>query len=133
MGGGSTDDRGQFRLFGIAPGKYYVSARYRDWQTENEGDSTYPPIYFPGTPNAQEAARIEVVAGGQLSGIDISLAETKAFSISGKVFRSDGKPAVEAMLSNMRMDDGDWGGWMSRGGVVDAEGNFKLGGLLPGR
>jgi len=133
MGGGSTDDRGQFRLFGIGPGKYYVSARYRDWQTENEGDSTYPPIYFPGTPNAQEAARIEVVAGGQLSGIDISLAETKAFSISGKVFRSDGKPAVEAMLSNMRMDDGDWGGWMSRGGVVDAEGNFKLGGLLLGR
>ena len=31
MGGGSTDDRGQFRIFGIAPGKYYVSARYRDW------------------------------------------------------------------------------------------------------
>src|SRR5688572_33434985 len=81
-------------------------------QTENEGDSTYPPIYFPGTPNAQEAARIEVVAGGQLSGIDIPLSETKAFSVSGKVFRSDGKPAVEAMLSNTRMDDGDWGGWM---------------------
>jgi len=134
MGGGNTDDRGQFRLYGIAPGKYYVSARYRDWQTENEGESTYPPIYFPGTPNAQEAARIEVIAGGQLSGIDIPLSETKAFTVSGKVFRSDGKPAVEAMLSNTRMDDGDdWGGWMGRGGVVDGEGNFKLGGLLPGR
>jgi len=129
--GGNTDDRGQFRLFGIAPGKYYVSARYHDWATENEGDSTYPPICFPGTPNAQEAVRIDVVAGGQVNGIDIALAATKAFSISGKVLRSDGKPAVETMLTNMRMDEGDWGGWMSRGGVVEAEGNFKLGGLIP--
>jgi hypothetical protein len=74
-----------------------------------------------------------VVPGGEIQGIDISLLETKAVSITGKVFRADGKPAVEAMLNNMRIDEEDWVGWMSRGGRVDSEGNFKLGGLLPGR
>ena len=84
MEGGSTDDRGQFRIFGIAPGKYYVSARYHNWGMEEQSDSTYPPVYYPGTLRAQEAARIEVVAGSEVHGIDITLAESKAFSISGK-------------------------------------------------
>ena len=47
------------------------------------------------------------------------------------MFRADGKPAVEAMLS--RVEEDDWGAWTSHGGLVDAEGNFKLRGLLPGR
>jgi hypothetical protein len=133
MGGGSTDDRGQFRLFGIEAGKYYVSAQYRDWNSEAEEDSTYPPIYFPGTANAHEATRIDVVSGGQVSGIDITLSETKAFSISGKVLSSDGKPALHTTLTKMRMDAAEWRDWDSRDEGTDAEGNFKLGGLLPGR
>jgi hypothetical protein len=133
VGGGSTDDRGQFRLFDIAPGKYFVSARFRDWRSEDQGDSTYPPVYYPGTLRAQEAARIEVVPGGEIQGIDITLTESKAFSISGKVFRADGKPATEAFLISMRVEEEEFFGGMSRSGQVDAEGNFKLGGLLPGR
>ncbi|PYV84524.1 MAG: hypothetical protein DMG05_24485, partial [Acidobacteria bacterium] len=133
MEGGSTDDRGQFRIFGIAPGKYYVSARYHNWGMEDQSDSTYPPVYFPGTLRAQEAARIEVVAGSEIHGIDIALTESKAFSISGKAFRVDGRPAVETMLTSSRVEEDEWGGWTSRGGLMDAEGNFKLGGLLPGR
>jgi Carboxypeptidase regulatory-like domain len=133
MGGGSTDDRGQFRLFDIAPGKYFVSARFRNWASEDQDDSTYPPVYYPGTPRAQEAARIEVTPGGEIQGIDITLTESKAFSISGKVFRADGKPATEAFLVSMRAEEEDFFGWTFSDSRVDAEGNFKLGGLLPGR
>jgi protocatechuate 3,4-dioxygenase beta subunit len=135
MGGGGTDDRGLFRIFGIAPGKYTVSALYRDWGREAHEESTYPRVYFPGTANPNEATRIDVTPGSQLSGIDIALAETKAFSVSGKVVGSDGKPAGDAMLESFRMDaNGSWASFMtSSRGLVDADGTFRLGGLLPGR
>src|SRR5262249_27825380 len=132
-GGGMTDDRGQYRIFGIGPGKYYVSARYRNWMAEGT-DSAYPPIYYPGTANAQEATRVDVAPGGQVSGIDIPLVETKAVRISGKVVRSDGKAAGQVMLMYMRIEEG--GGFVSfggSGGAVDTEGNFKVSGLFPGR
>lgn len=137
MGGGGTDDRGLFRIFGIAPGKYTVSALYRDWGRESHEheESTYPRVYFPGTANPNEATRIGVTPGSQVSGIDIALAETKAFSVSGKVVGSDGKPAGDAMLESFRMDEnGSWASFItSSRGLVDSDGTFRLGGLLPGR
>ncbi|MSO23491.1 MAG: carboxypeptidase regulatory-like domain-containing protein [Acidobacteria bacterium] len=114
MGFGTTDDRGRFRIFGIAPGRYYISARYQNWKEEG-ADSAYPPIYYPGTANPQEAARIDVVGGGQVSGIDIPLTETKAVSISGKVVRNDGKPAVQAMLMAMRIEETGFMGFTGGG------------------
>jgi len=127
----STDDRGQYRIFGIAPGRYCVSAQYPQGWREDEDDSTYPLVYYPGTLRPQEAARIEVVPGGEVRGVDMTLTESKAFSITGKVLRADGKPAAEAMLS--RVEEDEWGGWSSESGGVDAAGNFRLHGLSPGR
>jgi sarcosine oxidase gamma subunit len=131
MDGQSTDDRGQYRIFGIAPGRYCVSAQYPQGWREDEDDSTYPLVYYPGTLRPQEAARIEMVPGGEVRGVDMTLTESKAFSISGKVLRADGKPAAEAMLS--RVEENEWGGWSSEGGGVDTAGNFRLHGLSPGR
>src|SRR6266852_5502833 len=57
-----TDDRGEFRLFGLAPGHYYVSAAdpaFRAVSTP-KGVLYYSPTYFPGVPFADQARAIVV-------------------------------------------------------------------------
>ena len=58
----TTDDQGQFRLFGLPPGDYYVSATLRGGGpevTDPMGElSGYAATYYPGTTNVAEAARI---------------------------------------------------------------------------
>src|SRR5579864_5666451 len=54
-----TNDIGEFRLFGIAPGQYYVSATWRNSGQFNVSGPVvdrpaYAPMYFPGTVNANE-------------------------------------------------------------------------------
>src|SRR5678815_4278509 len=52
-----TDDLGEYRIFDLAPGKYYLSANYRRWNAMMAQDRTpggapeegYAPTYFPGT------------------------------------------------------------------------------------
>ena len=55
----TTDDQGHFRLFGLPPGDYYVSATLRSGGpevTDPMGElSGYAATYFPGTPNVAEA------------------------------------------------------------------------------
>ena len=52
-----TDDLGQFRIYGLAPGDYFVSAWFAP-PGEAAAALGYPPIYYPGTPSAGDARRI---------------------------------------------------------------------------
>ncbi|MFM8534106.1 MAG: carboxypeptidase-like regulatory domain-containing protein, partial [Acidimicrobiia bacterium] len=57
----TTDDQGHYRLFGLPPGDYYVSAMLRGGPeyTDPAGDvSGYASTYFPGTSNVAEAGRV---------------------------------------------------------------------------
>ena len=62
----STDDLGEFRLFGVTPGQYYVQAT---WRRMGPGDPTapdrtgYPTTFFPGTLEIGEAQRVTVGVG----------------------------------------------------------------------
>src|SRR5205823_6466623 len=57
---GQTDDRGEFRLFGLAPGQYYISAADPAFQAVStpKGVLHYSPTYFPGTPFADQARSV---------------------------------------------------------------------------
>ena len=58
-----TDDRGEFRLFGLAPGSYYVSAADPAFASVStpKGVQHYTATYYPGHPADQ--ARLVRVAG----------------------------------------------------------------------
>ncbi len=45
-----TNDIGEFRVFGLAPGQYYLSANLRNGMMGDTDDrSGYAPTYYPGT------------------------------------------------------------------------------------
>ena len=72
-----TNDLGQFRLFGLPPGEYYVSVTVRSFDsmfmdmlgggaggpTGSNNNSGYAATYYPGTPNPGEAQRISLTVG----------------------------------------------------------------------
>jgi uncharacterized protein (DUF2141 family) len=44
-----TSDIGDFRLFGLPPGQYYLAATHRDHGTDAKPQETYASTYYPGT------------------------------------------------------------------------------------
>ncbi len=89
-----TNDRGEYRLYWVTPGRYYVSASPNRSPVElpvapssNEvTDPGYAVTYYPGTTDVSTAAAIEVQPGVEISAIDFTLIQQQLFRIRGRVF-----------------------------------------------
>lgn len=92
-----TDDRGQFRLFGIPAGTYNVVA-FLPNLTGADGLTAF----YPGTTSASEALALNIRAGDELSGITIALPRATTASISGVVTRMDGRPFAANEMVTLR-------------------------------
>ena len=124
---GMTDDTGAFRLYGLAPGSYYVSATPQGGMANGalltaDGPVTYGPTYFPGTTDSGTAQRVQVGAGQEQPNIDFALNATPAVRVSGIVLGPNGAP-IQGML-NLR-GTGDVPGAEQRA-RISADGSFTL-------
>lgn len=116
-----TNDLGEYRLFGLKPGRYFVSADYHpgvhsctdtDSATDHSAptgytlsdgvlvpdpapaNSTVPayvPTFYPNSVDAAKAAPVVVKAGEEVSSIEISLALTTAYTVRGRVLNQVGR------------------------------------------
>lgn len=132
-GRAKTDDRGRFRLFDIRPGSYYLSAVPRPLDDREEADRSFPPVYYPGVLNPQEAAKVEVAAGEEVGGFYFTLIEARSYGISGRVLTPEGKPAHSVWLRSRRESDEFLVSGMEPSADTDRQGEFKVKGLLPGK
>jgi hypothetical protein len=126
-----TDDTGAFRLYGLAPGEYYVSAILRANPSEQPGDTTgYAPTYYPGTGNSNEAQRVAVGAGEEVS-IGFSLLPVRLVRVSGTVV-SQGGDAVGGMVQLMSANDTGEGQMNILAGGIQGDGSFTIANVAPG-
>jgi protocatechuate 3,4-dioxygenase beta subunit len=133
-----TDDRGVYRIYGLAPGTYLVAAG-----EANEGDSMsigsarklYDRHFYPGASDEAEARPVEVTSGGEATGIDIELsAQTKTYRASGRVVDAEtGAPIKGVMCGYTQYVDDRAGSGFAFSGLTGAKGEFSLSGLRPGR
>jgi hypothetical protein len=88
-----TDDRGEYRIFWLSPGEYYVGvlpgagvgARGARG-VPPAGTSVSHPTFYPGVIDAKLAGRIEVEEGAETSGISINLqAGARGVTVAGRV------------------------------------------------
>ncbi len=137
-----TNDLGDYRLYGLQPGSYFVAAGFRQWQVSG-GEGVPPvqflnagrglvPTFYPGTILAADAQTVTVVAGEDAPGVSIRLLSVPLARIDGTVVDSQGQPArkVAVMLFPARAD-----GAMSMNAnvvEVDASGRFSLTNVAPG-
>jgi hypothetical protein len=153
-----TNDLGQYRIYGLPPGDYYVSATLRAGEammmemamagamseargaalaglpgpTGSNPSSGYGSTYFPGTTNGADAQRITLAVGQEAQSTDFALLPARLAKITGVVIGSDGRP-VEGSMINAFPRSGEGGMMMFAGaGWTDKNGNFTLTNVAPG-
>jgi hypothetical protein len=98
--GDQSDDTGAFRVFGLMPGEYYVSATLRTLPVDDPEDAlSYAPTYFPGTGNVAEAQRVSIALGQEQSGVNFALLPVKTVKVAGQALNSMGAPLANAMIA----------------------------------
>ena len=133
-GGANTNDLGEYRIFGLAPGRYFLSATSRQNFTAPQSDDDYVTTYFPRTTDAAAAGPIDVAPGSQLRNIDITLARMHTVTVRGRVI-NEARPAAGTNLNVMLMPrNGDRlpAEAPHRGAPVNPQGIFEFRNIAPG-
>jgi len=81
-----TDDRGVYRLYGLAPGSYLVSAGGSNMNSSRQATPYHGRIvtYYPSA-TRDAATEVKVIGGDEVTGVDIRFRADRGFSISGKI------------------------------------------------
>jgi len=101
-----VDDRGEYRLFGLTPGRYYLAAGtlgrplyqlvYNTYWGGAPGSSLRPPnsnvieqlygvMFYPGVADLKDAAPIDVQPGADIPGMDLVVPRQEPHQVRGRV------------------------------------------------
>ena len=126
-GGAFSDDRGDYRVFGLPPGRYRVCGTSQGSTGETSDTYRFLLTCHPAAIAAGEAADI-VLTTSDVSGIDIRMQRGGTFKVSGSVTDAAGavvdSPHVAAFPIDRRAESGY---------TTGRDGRFTLGGLMPAR
>jgi hypothetical protein len=128
-----TDDRGRYRLFGLLPGSYIISATLDgEVSSASRADATgYAPVFYPGTTEVARASQLQVAPGGDVSAIDLVFTRAPTARITGVAYHTDGRPWPAALLL---FESQRTGNIMRepRKAVAAADGSFTFTNVPPG-
>ena len=131
-----TDDLGQFRVYGLMPGEYVLSATVRNGgmgmmmaSASNEASEGFATTYYPSTTNVSEAQPV-IVSLGQETTVQIAMSTARLARVSGVAVNSDGKPLAGATLMMITAEGG--GMFSTAGARVEADGTFTINRVAPG-
>ena len=130
-----TDDRGEFRLFGLAPGTYFVSAQDPAFRSVSspKGVLHYSPTYYPGTPFADQAKPIGVGDRGEPGRIEFRLRLVPPARVTGQMAAYDGRRLLSGSVI-MSPLEGEGVPMIAPEDVsIQPDGRFAFGHVAPGR
>jgi protocatechuate 3,4-dioxygenase beta subunit len=138
-----TNDLGEYRLFGLAPGRYFVSAVYPHWNRFG-GDSQdpvassqgYAKIYYPGTPDPARADSFAVKAGEEIPSVEMLMQQVLVYRIRGRVYNQiTHKPGIGTNIIlrvKTQNQDNDWEADYQQVSVQKQDGSFEISEVAPG-
>lgn len=104
----TTDDQGHFRFSRLGPGKYSIAANTEgNWRAPYQSNGKLQraeieaKTYFPGVTSAEQASVFELNAGGQISGIDITLQRRASLTIQGALASALESKVIMVILKDM--------------------------------
>jgi hypothetical protein len=124
----ATNDLGEYRLFALLPGEYVIRATRPSLGAASLAFNNIetPPIYFPGTIDANEARTLPLRAGEVAGGVDFFTFPTRTIRLTGQVLGANGEGTTVLLFprnSETPMEQ-----------TVDpASGTFEFREVLPGR
>jgi carboxypeptidase family protein len=149
VGTDQSDDRGQYRIFGLPPGDYFVSATAGGVErivgrlieaagargrggaqaitADEQGSTGYAATYYPGTIALAEAGRLKLAAAQELGGVDFQLQIVALATVRGNLAEPRG---IVVLVP-------DEGTGAQRGpglrAAVKADGSFLIANVPPGK
>src|SRR5688572_24291423 len=146
VGTTAADDRGQYRMFGVPPGKYYLNIGNPPGPIrtvaptgvliggQNTG-TVYAFNYFPGVPDVSQAVMIEVKSAQEVS-FDMTARRQQTYRVRGTLLdsRTGQRPAGNVRVAlSYRLPTGGSGTFSSGQNYDPATGKFELLNVIPGQ
>jgi uncharacterized GH25 family protein len=132
-----TNDRGEFRLGKLSPGRYYLVAEVMSVNPmaaippapkDGSPETGYVATYFPRYTDVQQAEALDMKAAADLPGFTIHMQKSRVVRVKGNVIGADGKPLKQAQV--MLMSGARPGSMRMASG--DADGKFEIANVPPG-
>jgi hypothetical protein len=161
--GGMVDDRGVYRLYGLAPGNYVITTQQFsttasemrvmtpaevDWAAQQFRGAPagalispppqprpvgYAPVYFPGTTDPLAATVVTVAAGEERTGVDFSLPLVPVARLEGTVLGPGGQPPLNTQVTITASGGVTAVRPTSTSARPSPDGKFAATGVAPGR
>ena len=135
-----TDDRGIYRIYGLAAGRYKVSVgRETGRGAELIAGGYYRKTYYTDVTDINKASIVNVSEGGEAKNIDVKLgSRTTTFTATGRIIDADTGQPLPGVQYSFGLIKGNQNelyveGSSSPGTPTNAQGEFRLEGLEPGR
>ena len=133
-----TDDRGIYRFFGLAGGRYKIaSGRGDEFYAGEYFQPTrviYKQVFHPDASDQLKATVIEVKEGSETSNVDIALgAPVQTFTVSGRVVDMEKGLAVPSIRLAFQRRTGERFEIAGGNCVSNSQGDFIAEGLMPGK
>ena len=130
--GATTDDRGRFRLAGIAPGAYLVRANVQAPMPAAGESHGYTrtlnlAVYAPGVARRSEATAITVAGAEEHDDVAITMGLAGMHTVSGGV----GSPGAAVRSGFVSLSD-QTDSSLTRTGIIGADGSFLIQYVPPG-
>jgi Carboxypeptidase regulatory-like domain len=102
-----SDERGIYRLYGLAPGVYIVSASGASFLSQSAPTTSHSLTYYPSS-TADTATEVTVASGGEVTGVDILVRSDRGYTISGTVVGggNQSSPYLMPSVSLVRVSNG---------------------------
>ena len=141
-----TNDKGEYRMYWITPGRYYVAAgtppgpnrpvnsNSANVSPNEDPDRSFTLTYYPGVWDPRGAGLIDIRPGGDLNGIDFMVAGQQLRRVRGRIVNADtGRPPRTVGLSlAYRTMTGNSGAFSAGERYNAATGEFELRNVPPG-
>jgi hypothetical protein len=154
-----TDDRGEYRVFGLPPGEITISvaapsgagdsearlttAEQALWAQSGASPAappngpavTYGTVYYPGVADPSSAVMFAIAPGEERHGVDIQLQFVRTARVAGRVLTANGQPVVGPQVMLLPVSDAPMfaTGPAMRRPSMSSNGEFTFPGVTPGR
>lgn len=143
VAGSSSNDRGEYRVFDLPAGRYYLLAILRGEPISHpietaalvsEAQDPIAPMYYPGVLDLESASQIALAPGSEVNGADFRLQRVRAVTLRGQLqspIEDFARSQIQVILAH---NEGGIASYVDRApATVDkASGRFELRGVAPG-
>jgi hypothetical protein len=143
VAGASSNDRGEYRVFGLRAGRYLLRASLpgapisRPVETgalTPEAQDPYASVYYPGVLEVDSASPVSLAEGSELADVDFQLHKVRAVTVRGHMVSPAEKFSASQIQVVLAHNEGNVASYIDRASafVDPVTGKFEILGVSPG-